>query len=94
MNTSKDRETYSFSISYNNVADSVMNKYITDKIANGTKLSTYIRSLIEQDMIAHGVIVDKTSKSGFRLENSNENIEQKVEEIHSILSKLNQFQKQ
>lgn len=54
----KERETYSFTVSNKTNFDVAMQKFINDKIKSGTKMSSYIRYLIEKDMQNNGIVVD------------------------------------
>lgn len=56
--TAKERETYSFTVSNKTNFDVAMQKFINDKIKSGTKMSSYIRYLIEKDMQDSGIVVD------------------------------------
>lgn len=51
MKKIKDRETYSFSIRYGNKNDRMLIEHLNEKINSGISMSSYIRSLIENDMI-------------------------------------------
>lgn len=54
----KERETYSFTIPNKTAIDVAMQEFINNKIKSGTKMSSYIRYLIEKDMQTNGVIID------------------------------------
>lgn len=54
----KERETYSFTISNKTNIDVAMQEFINNKIKSGTKMSSYIRYLIEKDMQNSGIVVD------------------------------------
>lgn len=62
-NTIKERETYSFTISNKTNIEVAMQEYISNKIKSGTKMSSYIRYLIEKDMQENGIVVDGYSYS-------------------------------
>lgn len=54
----KERETYSFTVSNKTNIDVAMQEFINNKIKSGTKMSSYIRYLIEKDMQNSGIVVD------------------------------------
>lgn len=54
----KERETYSFTVSNKTNIDIAMQEFINNKIKSGTKMSSYIRYLIEKDMQNNGIVVD------------------------------------
>lgn len=85
----KDRETYSFSISYGNKTDAIMNNYIIDKLKSGVKISSYVRSLIEKDMITNGVIEDNTAPGGYTVKSDVKELELKLDNITNLLLRLN-----
>lgn len=85
----KDRETYSFSISYGNKSDAIMNNYIADRLKSGLKISSYIRSLIEADMIKNGVIEDNTAPGGYKIKSEIQEVELKLDNITNLLLRLN-----
>lgn len=62
-NTIKERETYSFTISNKTNIEVAMQQFISNKIKSGTKMSSYIRYLIEKDMQESGIVVDGYSYS-------------------------------
>lgn len=84
----KERETYSFSISYLNASDVAMNNYIVEKLKQGVKISPYVRSLIEKDMSANGITLTDSNENGFINKNDNSNLNDKIDKIYSMLMNL------
>lgn len=56
--TIKERETYSFTISNKSDIEIAMKEYLNSKIKSGTKMSSYIRYLIEKDMQENNIVVE------------------------------------
>lgn len=84
----KERETYSFSISYLNASDVAMNNYIIEKLKQGVKISPYVRSLIEKDMSANGITLTDSNENGFINKNYNSDLNNKIDKIYSMLMNL------
>ena len=87
----KDRETYSFSVSYKTAPDITMNRYIQQKLSTGIRTSTYVRMLIEKDMAENGIVLTDDAPEGFIVKKAESDIDSKLEKIYSLLMNCNNF---
>lgn len=87
MNKVVERETYSFTISNKSNIEIAMKDYINNKIKSGTKMSSYIRYLIEKDMMENNVVVE-----GYNYPSIDNNNNSSLANNNELLTKLNNLE--